>query len=105
MCDAPGVPSPGAPDQVLSLNLKQAQRVVFDMEGSTYATILDVRQGATCPGQTVLLTNNVGACFVGFDSERSFLDLELTPGQYWIVIGGYDLAKGPWALDVRVLPP
>jgi hypothetical protein len=104
MCDAPGVASPGAPDQVLSLNLAKAQRVVFDMEGSTYTTILDVRQGATCPGETMMLP--IGStCYVGFGSQRSFLDLELQSGQYWVVIGGYNLGKGPWDLDVRVLPP
>jgi hypothetical protein len=104
MCDAPGVPSPGAPDQVLSLNLPQPQRVVFDMEGSTYQTLLDVHEGATCPGTTVMQSTGA-ACFVGFDPQRSFLDLELPAGQYWVVIGGYDLTKGAWDLDVRVLPP
>ncbi len=99
-CDAPGVASPGAPDQVLSLALLDPQRVVFDMEGSAYETILDVREGATCPGTPV-----ANGCFVGFGAQRSFLDLELAAGQYWIVIDGYNLAKGPWDLDVRVLPP
>ena len=98
-CDAPGNPM-SAPDQVLSMNLAQPQRVVLDMEGSTYTTLLDVEQGPSCPGTPV-----PSACYVGFGPQRSFLDLELQAGQYWIIIDGYSGQKGPWNLDVRVLPP
>jgi hypothetical protein len=101
-CDAPGGPSGGAPDQVLALNLTQPQRVVLDMEGSTYQTILDVRVGPDCPGTPADSGND---CYVGFAGERSFLDLELQPGHYWIIVDGYMQAKGPWNLDLRVLPP
>jgi hypothetical protein len=99
-CDAPGQPPGGAPDQVLSLNLTQPQRVVLDMEGSQYTTLLDVFQGPACPGTPV-----PNACYVGFGGPRSFLDLELSTGQYWIVVTGYSGAAGAWDLDVRVLPP
>ena len=85
---------------MLTLTLPQPQRVVLDMEGSQYTTILDVFQGPTCPGSPV--TNG---CYVGFGPRRSFLDLELTTGQYWVVVTGYSGGKGAWALDVRVLPP
>jgi hypothetical protein len=74
--------------------------VVLDMEGSTYTTILDVRQGPSCPGTPVM-----NGCYVGFGASKSFLDLELEAGAYWIIIDGYQLAKGPWELDVRILPP
>ncbi|MDP9150712.1 MAG: putative metal-binding motif-containing protein [Myxococcota bacterium] len=100
-CDAPTSPPGGAPDQVLSLNLATPRRVVLDMEGSAYATLLDVRQGPACPGTPVN-----GACFVGsLPTERSFLDLQLGTGQYWVLVDGYAQARGAWALDVRVLPP
>jgi len=99
-CDAPGQPPGGAPDQVLALNLTQPQRVVLDMEGSVYSTLLDVTQGPACPGTPV--TNG---CYVGFGPRRSFLDLELTTGQYWIIVTGYSGGKGAWDLDVRILPP
>jgi hypothetical protein len=99
-CDAPNEPTGGAPDQVLSLNLTQAQRVVLDMEGSAYTTLLSIDQGPGCPGTPV-----PNACYVGFGAQKSFLDLELGAGQYWIVIDGYNLEKGAWDLDVRVLPP
>jgi hypothetical protein len=99
-CDAPGQPPGGAPDQVLTMTLAQQQRVVLDMEGSQYQTILDVREGLPCPGAPV-----PNACYVGFSSQRSFLDMTLAAGTYWIIVDGYDGQKGPWALDVRVLPP
>jgi hypothetical protein len=86
--------------QVLSLNLTAPQRVILDMEGSAYQTLLDVRQGPSCPGDPV---NN--GCYVAFTAQRSFLDLELTAGQYWVLVSGYNGADGAWDLDVRVLPP
>jgi hypothetical protein len=98
-CDAPGQGPGGAPDQVLALDLPQPQRVVLDMSGSSFATLLSVMQGPACPGSLVN-----GACYVGFGDD-SFLDLELTAGSYWIVVDGYDGAKGAWDLDVRILPP
>jgi len=99
-CDAPTSLPGGAPDQVLALTLAAKGRVVLDMEGSTYTTTLDVRQGPSCPGTPV-----TGACYVGFDPQRSFLDLELPAGQYWIIVDGYSEERGEWNLDVRVLPP
>jgi hypothetical protein len=97
-CDAPS--QSGEHVQVLSLDLTSSQRVVLDMEGSAYQTLLEVRQGPSCPGDPV---NN--GCYVAFTAQRSFLDLELTPGQYWILVSGYNGADGAWDLDVRVLPP
>jgi hypothetical protein len=70
------------------------------MEGSSYQTLLDLFQGSPCPGVEV-----PGACYVGFTSQRSFLDLELDAGQYYVVVDGYDGAKGIWDLAVWVLPP
>jgi hypothetical protein len=99
-CDAPTSLNGGAPDQVLSLVLLQPQRVVLDMEGSSYTTILDVRQGPSCPGSP--LTN---ACHVGFSGQKSFLDLKLAAGAYFLIVDGYAQASGMWSLDVRVLPP
>jgi hypothetical protein len=99
-CDAPSSGGSGAPDQVLRLVLADRRRVVFDMEGSVYSTILDVRTGTTCPGLEV-----PGACYVGLNGPRSFLDLTLDAGTYWVVIDGYAGAVGAWNLDVRVLSP
>jgi hypothetical protein len=99
-CDSANAPPNGAPDQVLALTLAQPQRVIFDMEGSVYTTLLNVRQGPTCPGPEV-----PNGCYVGFQPQRSFLDLELATGQYWVLVDGYNGAKGAWNLDVRVLPP
>ena len=99
-CDAPGQPIGGAKDQIMKLALAQKQRVILDMIGSSYTTILDVRQGATCPA-----TEIVNACHVGFNANRSFLDVTLDPGSYWVQVDGYNGDRGPWNLDMRVLPP
>ena len=99
-CDAPGQPIGSAPDQLLKLDLTQQRRVVFDMSGSFYTTLLDVRQGAPCPGIEV-----PNACHVGFNANRSFLDLTLAAGSYFVQVDGYNGDKGPWNLDVRILAP
>jgi len=99
-CDSPSSPPGGEQAQVLKLTLAQDQRVVLDMEGSGYQTILDVRMGPACPGSPT-----VNGCYVGFSTQRSFLDMELTAGPYFIVVSGFNGAKGAWALDVRILPP
>jgi hypothetical protein len=99
-CDASSAPPTGEPDQVLSLTLTTPRRVIFDMEGSTYTTILDLRTGTTCPG-----TPLANGCYVGFSAQRSFLDLELGAGTYWVIVDGYGGGKGPWNLDVRVFGP
>lgn len=99
-CDSPSSPPGGEQAQVLSLNLAHDQRVVLDMEGSAYTTILDVRAGPACPGSPT-----VDGCYVGFSGQRSFLDMELTAQQYFVLVSGYSGAYGAWALDVRILPP
>jgi hypothetical protein len=70
------------------------------MEGSGYNTILDIREGPSCPGTEIPM-----GCTVGFPPSRSYLDLLLAPGTYYVQIDGYDLDKGPWFLDVRVVDP
>lgn len=98
-CDQGGVEGGGAPDQMLKLVLAAPKRVVLEMAGSAYSTLLDVRKGPACPG-----TEIAQGCGVGFSSSRrSFLDLDLEAGVYFIQIDGYALDAGPWFLDVRVV--
>jgi hypothetical protein len=99
-CDMGGVPGAGAPDQLLTLTLATSKRVVLDMNGSGYTTILDVRQGPACPGVEV-----PSACAVGYGAGRSYLDLSLGAGTYYIQVDGFQLDQGPWFLDVRVVDP
>ncbi len=99
-CDfAPGA-SAGAPDQMLKLTLSSKRRVVFDMKGSGYSTLLNVRKGPNCPG-----TEIVDACAAGYVVDKSFLDLVLDAGTYFVQVDGYNEASGPWFLDVFVGPP
>jgi hypothetical protein len=99
-CDVTGVPPGGAPDQMMKFTLSQKKRVVFDMQGSGYATLLDVRRGETCPGLEM-----PGACSAGYLPLRSYLDLTLDPGTYWVQVDGYGSDQGIWFLDVRVVDP
>ena len=88
--------------QSSSTNLESYQRlrVILDMLGSSYATLLDVRKGPDCPGTEVPL-----ACAAGYFVQRSFLDLTLSAGTYFLQIDGYAGQAGPWFLDVRVVDP
>ena len=99
-CDQGGVPQGGAPDQLLKLTLTAPKRVVLDMTGSAYATVLDVREGPDCPGTEVPM-----GCAVGYGPGRSYLDLQLGAGAYYLQIDGLALASGSWFLDVRVVDP
>jgi hypothetical protein len=99
-CDTAGTGPAGAPDQMLKLTLSAPQRVIFDMQGSSYATLLDVRKGDTCPGAEI-----PRGCSAGYVALRSFLDMTLDAGTYWVQIDGYAGEQGTWFLDVRVFDP
>lgn len=99
-CDGSGGPANGANDQMLKLVLNADKRVIFDMSGSGYDTLLDVRSGGSCPGSEVPL-----GCTAAVTGDPSYLDLLLTSGTYWIQIDGLDGAVGPWMLDVYVVDP
>lgn len=89
-----------APDQMLRLDLDERKRVVLDMSGSGYQTLLNIRRGPDCPGTEV-----ESSCDVGASASRSYLDRVLEPGTYWIQIDGFAGAAGPWFLDVRIVDP
>lgn len=99
-CDQAGGAPEGAPEQMLELQLTAPKRVVFDMRGSGYRTLLNVRRGPTCPGSEI-----AGACAVGFYNQRSFLDLNLEPGSYFVQVDGFFGESGAWFLDVFVIDP
>src|SRR5690606_21163147 len=99
-CDASSGPANGAKDQLLKLVLPAPRRVVLDMSGSGYNTLLDVRKGPSCPGTEVPL-----ACTASFSGEGSYLDLQLEAGTYFVQIDGLAGATGPWMLDVHVVEP
>lgn len=99
-CDQAGGPANGAKEQLLRLVLPAQKRVVFDMGGSGYTTLLDVRKGPGCPGNEI-----VGGCTVGYYSGRSFLDLTLDAATYYVQIDGLGVESGPWQLDVYVVDP
>jgi len=99
-CDTVGTGPAGAPDQMLKLVLSAQRRVIFDMQGSSYATLLDIRKGDTCPGAEV-----PRGCSAGYVPLRSFLDMTLDAGTYWVQVDGYGGDQGTWFLDIRVVDP
>lgn len=99
-CDSAGGMAFGAPDQLLELDLPAKKRVVLDMSGSGYNTLVDVRQGPSCPGTEVL-----GGCSAAVSSSKSFLDLTLEAGTYFIQVDGLAGDAGPWFLNVFVVDP
>jgi hypothetical protein len=99
-CDAAGAGPAGAPDQMLKLVLSARRRVIFDMLGSAYATLLDIRKGDSCPGAEI-----PRGCSAGYAALRSFLDMTLEAGTYWVQVDGYAGEQGTWFLDVRMLEP
>lgn len=99
-CDYGGVLPGGASDQLLRLHLSESRRVILDLAGSEYQTILVVRKAVGCPGPELL-----HACAPGRSAERSFLDLTLDAGDYFVQIDGFASQDGPWNLDVYVGSP
>ncbi|MFO0658270.1 MAG: hypothetical protein U0165_00335 [Polyangiaceae bacterium] len=99
-CDLGSVTGFGAPEQILTLTLDAKKRVVLDARGSSYAVLLDVRQGPTCPGTEV---NN--GCTISSGTQRAFLDLTLEAGTYQVQVDGYNGQSGAWLLDVWVVDP
>ncbi|HVU01110.1 MAG TPA: putative metal-binding motif-containing protein [Polyangiaceae bacterium] len=96
-CDVGG--ASGSPDQILHLHLDAASRVILDARGSAYPVVVDVRAGAECPGEEVPF-----GCSAGYVQGRSFLDLSLSAGDYWVQIDGYSSAFGSWILETFVTP-
>jgi hypothetical protein len=99
-CDQGGGEPGGAPDQVLRLDLEAERRVILDMRGSDFDTLLSVRRGPDCPGTEVTL-----GCSTGKRTDRSFLDLTLEAGTYYVQIDGFDGKSGRWVLDVFIEDP
>ncbi len=99
-CDQGGGTPQGAPEQMLRLDLTAQRRVIFDMRGSGYRTLLDVRRGPSCPGAAM-----TSSCAVGYYPQRSYLDLTLEPGVYFVQVDGFAGDSGPWFLNVFVTDP
>lgn len=99
-CDQGGGEPGGAPDQMLKLELERRQRVVLDLRESEFETLLSVRRGPDCPGAEVRL-----GCSAGTGPDKSFLDLTLEAGTYYVQIDGFDGASGRWVLEAFITDP
>jgi hypothetical protein len=100
-CDYGGQGPGGAPEQMLTLTLTARRRVILDASGSSYRTLLVVRQTDGCPGDEVADTCSVTYTASGSDVPTfSFVDTTLDPGTYYVQIDGYNGDSGRWALEV-----
>ncbi|MBI3203636.1 MAG: hypothetical protein HYZ29_19010 [Myxococcales bacterium] len=99
-CDLGSQGPGGAPEQMLKLDLPGKKRVILDMAGSAYNTLLVVRRATGCPGPEV-----VKGCAAGYQTGRSFLDLTLDAGSYWVQVDGYAGYSGQWFLDAFIVDP
>jgi hypothetical protein len=99
-CDFGGQPAFGAPEQMLRIALAESKRVIFDLGGSDYDTIVVLREASECPGTEV-----VNTCVPGYVAGRSFLETTLEAGEYWVQIDGFNGESGRWSLEVFVASP
>lgn len=89
----------GAPEQMLRLELEAPRRVILDAQASGYDTLLVVRRASECPGREV-----EAACAPAQGAARSYLDMTLPAGDYFVQVDGYNRAAGRWVLDVFTEP-
>lgn len=91
----------GATGAVYRLVLTEMRRVVATLRGSEHDPLLELRQGDACPGMPIQ-----GACnddALGTDSQ---VEATLGAGTYWVYAAGCGAdQRGPYTLDVAVLPP
>lgn len=99
-CDLGSQGPAGAPEQMLKLDLSAKKRVILDMRGSTYSTLLAVRKADGCPGAEISK-----ACAAGYGLDKSFLDVTLEAGSYFVQVDGYAGQYGQWFLEVFVSNP
>lgn len=97
-CDDAGGDPGGAPDRLLRLDLDEPARVIFDMSGTSYDALLDIRRGPDCPGVEVAL-----ACTVQAGDSAPYLDLDLEAGSYFVQVDGRGGDTGAFQLDAYVL--
>jgi hypothetical protein len=62
--------------------------------------LLNIRQGAECPGQEV-----TDLCVVGVGEDQSYVDTVLPAGEYFLQVDGYAGSFGAWSLDVFLMDP
>jgi len=91
----------GATGALYRLVLTEARRVVATLRGAEHDALLELRQGDACPGMSIQ-----GACnddALGTDSQ---VETSLGAGTYWVYAAGCGGdQRGPYTLDVAVLPP
>jgi hypothetical protein len=95
---APSCGSAGSPDASYTFVAPHDGRFIFDTVGSTYNTLLEVRNG-DCDGPSL-------GCNDDFGGQQSRLPVTLAAGQtVVVVVDGYAGAGGPFTLNVSEYTP
>ncbi len=82
-----------APEVVYRFYLPKPTRVVVDLAGSGYDTLLYMQRDS-CPGSEV-------ACNDDYSQKTSHLDVSLEPGDYYFFVDGYGTNSGAYKLSVN----
>jgi hypothetical protein len=91
---------PGSPEVVFAFTAPQAGVYDFNTEGSTFDTVLEIRD-ESCTGPSLACDDDSGA-----SSNASWATAQLNAGQtVFIVIDGYETARGPCTLNISLRPP
>lgn len=93
---APCSPGSASEDVVFRFRVERMQRVSFSLDGSTFDTLMWLTSGSMCPG-----TNVPGACNDDAIGVASAFDVTLTPGDYFLFVGGFGSgSRGAYTLTV-----
>ena len=93
---APCSPTSASEDVVFRYRVDRMQRVSFSLDGSSFDTLMWLTSGSMCPG-----TNVPGACNDDAIGVASAFDVTLTPGDYYLFVGGFGSgSRGNYTLTV-----
>ncbi|MBN1771693.1 MAG: hypothetical protein JXB32_10555, partial [Deltaproteobacteria bacterium] len=97
--DATGTCGGGAGDAVYRLVLDAARTVSFDMRTTSFDNLLHVKRD-TCPGGTQVGCNDDTG-----STRRSYLNLSLAAGIYYVFADGLSSGTGSYELEVMIASP
>ncbi|KYF65927.1 MXAN_6577-like cysteine-rich protein [Sorangium cellulosum] len=97
---APRCGSIDTPDASYTFTAPRAGRYIFDTAGSSFNTVLELRNG-TCAGSMIACSDN------NADTEQSRVVTSLSAGQTVVaIVDGFDGDSGPFTLEVtEYVPP
>ncbi len=83
---------------VFRLDLPASRTVTATTEGSTFDTVITLRQGACTDGSEILCDDSSGP------NDTSYLQTVLDPGTYYFVVDGFGSQSGSYDFEIKVTP-